>query len=58
MSKGAVFRSHGGAIDNKDKTLSHENRAEDNLPADQFHRLVPALEDLRRLGELHLRPNH
>ena len=42
----------------KDKVLSHENKAEDNLPADQLKRLVPAFDDLRRLGELDLQINH
>jgi len=50
--------NHGVAMDDKDKTLSHENRAEDSLPADEFHRLVPALDDLRRLGEVDLTLNH
>ena len=50
--------NHGVAIDDKDKALSHENRAEDNLPAGEFHRLVPALDDLRRLGEVDLKLNH
>jgi hypothetical protein len=50
--------NHGIAIDDKEKVLSHENRAEDNLPAGEFHRLVPALDDLRRLGEVDLTLNH
>jgi hypothetical protein len=50
--------NHGVAIDDKDKTLSQENRAEDSLPAGKLHRLVPALDDLRRLGEVDLRLNH
>jgi len=61
-SKGSLcvhrIANHGVAIDDKDKTLSHENRAEDSLPAGEFHRLVPALDDLRRLGELDLTLNH
>jgi hypothetical protein len=61
-SKGALrvhrIANHGVAIDDENKTLSHENRAEDNLPAGELHRLVPALDDLRRLGEVDLRLNH
>ena len=61
-SKGVLrvnrIANHGVAINDKDKTLSHENRAEDNLPVSELHRLVPALNDLRRLGELDLNLNH
>ena len=42
----------------KDQVLSHENRALDNLSADQLGRLAPALDDLRRLGALDLQINH
>ena len=50
--------NHGVAIDDKDKALTPENRAEDSLPTGELHRLVPALDDLRRLGEVDLRLNH
>ncbi len=40
------------------KALSHENRAEDTLKASDLHQLVPALDDLRRLGEVDLTLNH
>jgi hypothetical protein len=50
--------NHGVAIDDKNQALSHENRAEDSLPASELHRLVPALDDLRRLGEVDLTLNH
>jgi len=42
----------------KDQVLSHENKANDNLPADQLERLAPAFDDLRRLGEVDLQINH
>ena len=53
-----LLGNEGVAVDAKDKALSHENRAADNLPASQWGRLSAALDDLRRLGELDLRINH
>ena len=50
--------NEGVDVEGKDTVLSHESRAMDNLSADQMARLVPALDDLRRLGELDLRLNH
>lgn len=46
------------AIGEKDKVLTHEGRAEDNLPRDRYDRLAPALDDLRRLGQVDLDINH
>jgi hypothetical protein len=53
-----LLANEGVAIDAANRTLTHEDRAEDNLPADQYDRLAPALDDLRRLGEADLRINH
>ncbi|HUT37491.1 MAG TPA: glycosyl hydrolase family 28-related protein [Planctomycetota bacterium] len=53
-----LLGNEGVAVDAKDKVLSHENRAADNvLPAD-LARFAVALDDLRRLGELDLQLNH
>jgi hypothetical protein len=53
-----LVANSGVKIDGKDTVLTHENRAVDNLPADQLDRLIPALDDLRRAGALDLRINH
>jgi hypothetical protein len=53
-----LIGNEGVAIDAKDRALSHENRAEDNMAAEDLARLVPALDELRRLGELDLELNH
>jgi len=63
VQKGASLRlgllgNEGVAVEGKDRVLSHENRAADNLPAAELGRLAGALDDLRRLGELDLRINH
>jgi len=50
--------NEGVAVEGKDTVLSHESRAVDTLPPDRLSRLAPALDDLRRLGELDLRINH
>jgi hypothetical protein len=39
--------NHGVAINDKEKALTRENRAEDTLSIEELHRLVPALDDLR-----------
>ncbi|MHC5057917.1 MAG: hypothetical protein ACYTKD_24895 [Planctomycetota bacterium] len=53
-----LIGNEGVAVDAKDRTLSHENRAEDNMAPGDLARLVPALDELRRLGELDLELNH
>ena len=53
-----LLGNEGVAVKDKDKVLTHENRAQDNMPAAELKRLTPALDDLRRLGELDLRINH
>ena len=53
-----LLGNEGVAVDAKDNVLTHENRAHDNLSADALKRLAPALDDLRRLGDLDLRLNH
>jgi hypothetical protein len=53
-----LLANEGVAVDAAKGTLTRENRAEDDLPADQYDHLAPALDDLRRLGEADLRINH
>jgi hypothetical protein len=53
-----LLGNEGVAVTGKGKDLSDENRARDSLPADKLGRLVPALDDLRRLGELDLQINY
>ena len=62
-AKSPALRLHlvgneGAAVEGKDTVLTHESRAVDNLPSAELARLIPALDDLRRLGELDLRLNH
>jgi len=63
VSKQPAMRLHlvgneGVAVEGKDKVLSHEDRAADNLSGDGLRRLSAALDDLRRLGALDLKINH
>ena len=53
-----LLGNEGVAVDAKDRVLSHENRAGDNVPPSRLGRFAAALDDLRRLGELDLRINH
>lgn len=53
-----LLGNEGVDVAGKDKVLTHEARAMDNLPAESLARLAAALDDLRRLGELDLRLNH
>ena len=53
-----LLGNEGVAIDPRDKALTHQARAEDNLPRDRYDRLAAALDDLRRLGDADLRINH
>ena len=50
--------NEGVAVEAKDTVLPHQGRADDNLPPAELGRLVPPLDDLRRLGDLDLRLNH
>jgi hypothetical protein len=63
VSKGPAMSVHlagneGIAVEGKDRILSHENRAKDNLSGEGLRRLSAALDDLRRLGALDLEINH
>ena len=53
-----LLGNEGVDVEGKDKVLTHESRGNDNLPPERLGRLIPALDDLRRLGELDLRINH
>ena len=53
-----LLGNDGVAVEGKDRVLSHENRAADNMSPDEAARLATALDDLRRLGALDLRLNH
>ncbi len=53
-----LLGNEGVAVEGKDKVLSHENRAADNVPAADLGRFAVALDDLRRLGQADLEVNH
>jgi hypothetical protein len=53
-----LLGNEGVGVTGKGKELTDENRARDNLPTEKLGRLAPALDELRRLGELDLEINH
>ncbi|MBM4030439.1 MAG: hypothetical protein FJ291_01480 [Planctomycetes bacterium] len=53
-----LLGNEGVDVSAKDKVLSHENRAADNVGSADLSRFAPALDDLRRLGELDLQLSH